>query len=68
MPKRSKSDAQTRLNIGFARVMMLQGKSPAEGLELFKEHLATVAALENNAPRKDTDALSQVTVTRRIGP
>lgn len=46
MPNRSKHEAQTRLDIGVARVLLRKELDVRERLETMKEHFAIVQALD----------------------
>lgn len=58
---RSKRDAQLRLNVGMARVLLSKGYDARAGLEAFKAHLAIQNALENSAveDRQEPPEISQ---------
>lgn len=47
MPHRSKHEAQMRMAMRVARVAALQGGDSEEGLRVFRQHMATVEALEH---------------------
>lgn len=53
MPNRSKREAQLRLDMGMARVLLNQGKDSREMLEAFREHHAIVKELEQSPVAQD---------------
>ncbi len=53
MPNRSKREAQLRLDMGMARVLLNQGKDSREMLEAFRDHHAIVKELEQSPGAQD---------------
>jgi hypothetical protein len=64
MPNRTKHEAQLRLDIGMAQVLLKQGKSSREMLEAFRDHYALVMELENPQAAPDHAAQAPKTVER----
>ena len=48
MPHRTKHEAELRLSMGVARVALHQGKSPRQGLQAVRDHIALLRVLDSN--------------------
>lgn len=59
---RSKEEAQLRLSIGMARVLMQEGKSASESLAAFREHFEVLEGLKSSQKVEVNQETTEVTV------
>lgn len=63
MPHRGKHEAQRRLDLGMARVLMAQAKDAPEGVKAFREHFAIVDELDSSkflAEHRDNETADEI--------